>query len=138
MPLLYEDMQMGSKVPQPLVLRLDSQTININPYGTNASGKITAIRVQDIARQKWYNWDNGAWDSSGQPMITPGANNLYLAFYAVNQGTLSGTLTLTLKNAAGTTLKTQSVQVSGGGNGGLEYTGAMPEAAYSLALAVTP
>lgn len=50
-----------------------------------ASTKLTAIRVQDVTTHKWYNWDNGSWDSNGTPKCTPGGN-LYVAAYAVNEG----------------------------------------------------
>ena len=41
--------------------------------------KITAIRVQDIMRNKWFNWNNGSWDS--QPEITSWGG-VYVAFWA--------------------------------------------------------
>jgi LPXTG-motif cell wall-anchored protein len=46
---------------------------------------LIAIRVQDVTNQKWYNWDNGSWDSNGQPKCVSGGK-LYVAAYAVNEG----------------------------------------------------
>lgn len=155
MPILYEEVRLANTKTGPLypvMLQFDTQTISVDPYVATA-GLITAIRVQDVARDIWYSWDvttqnpQGSWNNAGgggknapvgeTPRVTPGANNLYVAFYATNMGQ-SGNLTLTLKNSGNYILQNQTVNVASGASAGIEWTGNMPSASYGLILSVTP
>ena len=110
----------------------DSVNFSITPVG-GTTGKITAIRVQDIQRGIWFNWDNGAW-STPTPSCAPGAGVLYIAFGAINNGAVSGNITLTLqKMELGPTgeqfitiLKQVTAYAAPGVLVGLEWTGDMP------------
>ena len=110
----------------------DSVNFSILPIG-GTTGKITAVRVQDIQRDIWFNWDNGIW-STPTPSCAPGAGALYISFGAVNTGAVSGNITLTLKKMelgpTGEQYETILAQVTAyaapGGLVGLEWTGDMP------------
>lgn len=58
--------------------------------------KVIAIRVQDIERQIWYNWDRGAW--SAPPVVK---NKFYVAYAieSVSAGTTTN-VSLRLRNLA--------------------------------------
>jgi hypothetical protein len=114
----------------------DTLTFNISALVESTTSKITAIRVQDILLDKWFNWDNGSWDASGPPKITPGTNKIYVAVYAVNTGTAAGTIELSLSSGS-TTLVTISLVIEVNGTAGLEWTGTMPNTNLSL-VASTP
>jgi hypothetical protein len=139
--------------PRPLMIDLaDSDTVAIGL--ATLSGSINGIRIQDVARQIWYSWDknstypNGSWDNAGgtagnapvgqTPLITPGNGNLLISFNAVNNGSVTGNLTLTIKDGAGNTLANQTIQTPAGGNAGLSVTVNMPATAYSITFSVTP
>lgn len=116
----------------------DSVSFTISP-ATVTTGKITAIRIQDIARQIWFNWNDPArtWDAT--PSVMPGTNNLYVALYATNMGGgNAGNMTLTLKTSTGSTLATKTQSVAAGASFGLEYTGTMPNSSLALSASVTP
>ena len=119
--------------PQKLLFGSDSQGFGIQAVETT-NGKIIAIRVQDIQRQLWFSWDNGVWDNP--PSCVPGAGNLYIAFYAENQGTV-GSLTLTLSDAI-RILSQKVTVVNQGMSDGLEWTGDMPVTTYNIVCEVTP
>lgn len=125
---------------QPLKIGIQSETtgFNISPY-TFASGIISGIRVQDIPRNIWYNWDRpGPWSPS-EPNVTVGSKTLYIAFWAVNQGNVTGTLTLTVKDDTGATLATKSVSCAPGAGVGIEAPNLdMPNRTYGITLSVTP
>ena len=62
-------------------------------------GKITAVQVQDLTRNIWYRWDDGAWDNSGgggtnAPVgETPRCTNngpFYISVYVVNPSSVTG------------------------------------------------
>ena len=132
--------------PLPLKIRIPKNFASIT--------QITAIRIQDVARNVWYSWDknsqypNGYWDNAGgtgsnapvgqAPLVTPGSNNLYISFNAVNNGNITGNLTLTIKDAAGNTLSNTVVSTAPGGNAGAQVTVNMPTTPYSITLSVTP
>jgi hypothetical protein len=116
-----------------------------------ASSLITAIRIQDVARGIWYSWDknttypNGYWDNAGgegnnapvgqTPMITPGANNLYVAFYAKNNYTYAVNMALYVYDSNNNILAQQvNVYTAAGASAGVEYTGTMPTGSYTLIL----
>ena len=115
----------------------DSVTFTVQPYG-NTVGKVSAIRVQDVGRGLWFNWDDPprAWDAS--PSCAPGVNKLYIAFYAINVGQVDGNLTLKLVDDTGATLATNTVSCAVGAGVGIEWTGTMPSRAYSVQCIVTP
>jgi len=109
-----------------------------NSAGGIVNAKITAIRVQDIARQKWYNWDNGSWDANGPPVITPGNNNLYIAVYAQNKGTAAGDVTLVMNDENHVRLAIKTVNTPIGGSIGIEWTGTMPSTTYQIGIGASP
>lgn len=107
------------------------------------AGRVWSIRVQDIARQKWFNWDRGSWDAAGAPIITPGVNNLYIAFWIIAEPVYpieSEYMTLQLIDDTGRVLASKSLWVSSaeGQGAGLEWTGNMPYRSYGITLKVTP
>ena len=114
----------------------DTVSFNINAVAVAGNGKITAIRVQDVATHVWYNWDNGAW-STPVPTITPGAGNLYIAAYTTNNGGPSS-LTLTIAQTGYGLLASKTQSIGNGESFGLEFTGDMPYAAIQISIAVTP
>ena len=91
-------------------------------------GELIAIRVQDIKRDLWFNWDIGVWDSI--PTVTAGENNLYIAMWAVNRGFVGSTIRLELVDDIGRTLAVKEEFVGIGGGIGLEWTGNMPHRHY--------
>lgn len=106
--------------------------------GGGPDGNIIAVRVHDVIRALWFSWDNGAWDANGQPSVTPGANNLYIAFYAVNNGSVAGTLTLQLRDGSGNVLAQTSQSAAPGAGAQLEWTGNMPSSNFSATCTVSP
>lgn len=128
------------KRPFPLNIQglLDSVSIGVTAAQGIAFGKIKAVRVQDIARQKWFNWDNGVWDQS--PSCLPGDGNLYVAVYAENI-MQSGNLHLQLfevVSGVGKLLKEKTEYVGTGAGLGIEWTGNMPAYTYDLKALVVP
>lgn len=105
------------------------------------SGRIWAIRVQDLTTGKWFNWDLGNWDAAGPPMVNPGG--LYIAMWIIIEPVYpieSEYMTLTIKDDTGKVLASKSMWVSSelGQGGGLEWTGNMPDRNYNITLTVTP
>ena len=137
----------------PLQISLDSAYVTATPYGSTQS-QITAIRVQDTVRNVWYSWDknatypNGSWDNAGgtgnnapvgqTPLITPGSQNLSIAFNAVNNGSVAGNLTLTIKDGAGNVLFNNVIYTQPGASAGVQVTVNMPSTPYSITVSVTP
>ncbi|MEM2830982.1 MAG: hypothetical protein QXZ14_12065 [Candidatus Jordarchaeales archaeon] len=131
-------------LPQPLQVSIKSETRTFTIATTlgATSGKIAAIRVQDISRNKWFNWDmtTGSWDTS--PSCAPG-NNLYIAFWAINQGA-DGNLRLRIIDDTGKVLADKTVYApywGGDINKGVGVeTGTinMPSRNYGITLEVTP
>ena len=131
--------------PMPLKIRVPKSF---------AGSEITAIRIQDVARGVWYSWDknttypNGYWDNSGggnnapvgqTPMITPGAGNLYIAFYAVNQYTYSVNMSLYIYDGNYNTLaQNVNVYTAPGKAASIQYTGNMPAGPYTIILLSEP
>ena len=59
--------------------------------------ELLAVRVQDVDRQIWYEWNSGAWTmGSGQLPKCKNGGRLYIAAWFVNKGS-AGTLTATIK-----------------------------------------
>jgi len=106
-----------------------------------AAGQINAIRVQDIATGKWFNWDNRGWDTV--PIVTPGAGKLYIAFWATNYSD-AGYLTLSVIDDTGAVLATKTVWAEpwyGDINKGVGIEApnlTMPGRNYGITLKVTP
>ena len=109
----------------------------IYPYGV-ASGKITAMRVQDLVRGLWFNWDIATgWDAT--PMVTAGPGTLYIAFYTINEGNMPGDLTLTIIDDVAAVLASKTAYAEPGAGVGAESgTLDMPTRPYSITLEVTP
>lgn len=116
----------------------DSFSFTITPIGSQ-NGKINAIRVQDRERGLWFNWDDPprSWDSA--PSCTAGVGKLYVAFYAINVGNVSGNLTLTLiETVGGRVLATATAWAAPGLGIGLEWAGDMPAGNYDLTCQAVP
>jgi hypothetical protein len=116
----------------------DSVTFAITPIGA-ANGKIVAIRVQDIDRGLWFNWDDPprAWDSL--PSCTAGVNKLYVAFYVTNVGNLTANITARLvETGTGTVLAERTFSLAPGESNGVEWTGDMPAGEYQLTCSAVP
>jgi len=116
----------------------DSVTFTITPVGA-ANGKITAIRVQDLVRGLWFNWDDPprAWDSP--PSCTAGVGTLYVAFYATNVGNVSDNITVRLiETLTGVVLAERTFWLGPGDSNGLEWTGNMPDGEYQLTCMAVP
>lgn len=97
---------------------------------------ITAIRVQDIAAQQWFNWDDGVWDSAGQPVVTAGAKNLYIAAYVVQVE--YGVVGLAITDDTGAYLVTKSEMNPPGGVMGVEASDlTMPNRDYNITVLTT-
>jgi len=128
--------------PVPLKIRLPKNF---------AGSQITAIRIQDVARDLWFSWDknsqypNGYWDNAGgggnnapvgqTPMITPGAGNLYIAFYAKNLYNYSVNMALYVYDGNYNILaQNVNVYTAAGAAASVEYTGTMPTGTYTIIL----
>jgi hypothetical protein len=113
--------------------------------------EITAIRIQDVARDIWYCWDknstypNGYWDNCGgggnnapvgeAPVITAGYGNLYVAFYAVNTTNNPIYISLYIGNTINGELASATAIYTPAGQGaGIEFTGSMPTTTYTIIL----
>jgi len=120
-----------------------------------ATSTITAIRIQDVARDLWFSWDknsqypNGYWNNAGgggnnappgqTPSITPGNNNLYVAFYAVNGYGYGVNMALYIYDANYNTLASNINVLTSAGHGvELEWTGNMPVNPYQIILYSLP
>lgn len=134
---LYRRVVLGQKA-RPLNIKFvpqsDAIIFSINPLVVPDS-KITAIRVQDLARNEEFNWDNGVWDKA--PEVTVGIGTLYIAFYAVNNG---GPGDVTFQMRAGAQIVAQkTVHVPAGAGDGVESgTISMPDSVYDIWIAVAP
>ena len=121
----------------------DAMLFSINPLAP-ANGKIYAIRVQDIARQIWFNWDRGVgWTRDTTPIteadiyVTVGIDTLYIAAYAVNEGG-GGDLTLQMKADTETIAQKTEYVASGAGLGVETGTIPMPNRTYDVWIGVAP
>ena len=143
MALLYD------KAPNGLV------PLKIKLPQSLASSTITALRIQDIARDVWYSWDknstypNGYWDNSGgggknapvgqTPMVTPGTNTLYIAFFAVNGYSYQVNMTLYIYDANYNILaSTVNFPTNPNVAAEVEWTGNMPTTPYEIILYSQP
>jgi hypothetical protein len=72
-------------------------------------------------------------------MITPGAGNLYIAFYAVNQYTYSVNMSLYIYDGNYNTLaQNVNVYTAPGKAASIQYTGNMPAGPYTIILLSEP
>ncbi len=101
-----------------------------------SSCAIYAIRVQDVRRGIWYNYDNGVWDR--EPCVSSGVNNLYVAFVVYNPGDLAHVRLMLVNGHDGTVIKQQDATVYHNGAAGLEWTGTMPSTSFLLTCYVYP
>ena len=140
---LQRQRQMLHRVVQPLPVRLsESLAFTIGPALGATSGKIGAIRVQDIARNLWFNWDlsTRTWDNL--PTVTPGPY-LYIALWAINAG-VDGYLYLKITDDEGIILAHKNVLCPYWDNNinvgvGVETgTKTMPSRPYGITIEVTP
>lgn len=118
-------------IPIPILFPSDAVTVTVDPAAPT-SGKISAIRIQDIARQMWFEYNNGVWDSP--PAVLPGTENLYIGMAAVNEGA-DGELTVEIKTA-GYSRGTKTEHVISGNMLGLEANGGLPMGMPSSPLVV--
>ena len=133
--------------PLPLKIRIPKNFASIT--------QITAIRIQDVARNVWYSWDknsqypNGYWDNAGgtgsnapvgqAPIITPGPNNLYVAFYATNNYHSAVNITLIVYDGNFNILAEQiQIYTAAGAGASIQYTGTMPTGPYTVILYSEP
>ena len=124
--------------------------INVGKQFQNYT-QIIAIRVQDITRDLWFSWDknstypNGYWDNAGgggnnapvgqSPMVTPGAGNLYISFYAKSLYNNDLSMALYIYDSSGKLLDSVvNVIVAKGSGLGIEYKGDMPNSSYVITL----
>ena len=153
--LRQRQMLQKAGVTKPLNIKFEPQSdayiFSISPFAV-PSGKIIVIRVQDIARNVWYNWGNQVtrgWDTSdwtgsegetnlaGSPEVTVGINTLYISFYAVNEGG-PGDMTFQMR-ADLETIAQKTVYVPAGAGDGVESgTIPMPDRTYDIWIAVAP
>ena len=116
--------------PIPLKIRLPKNF---------AGSAIIAIRIQDVARDVWYSCTGNNAPVGQTPMITPGAGNLYIAFYAVNNYTYSVNMSLYIYDANYNVIAQQvNIYTHAGANAGIEYTGTMPTGTYTIILYSVP
>lgn len=152
--LLVDPPRPRFKRPFPLAVATLSDVMDVNvavaagvPFAI-----ITAIKVQDVARQVWYNWGNQVsrgWDTSdwtgpqgqknlkGAPSCVPGAGNLYIAFYAENQGSAI-LFTLEIVDDTGKILMEKYGSAGYLEGIGAEVTVDMPARSYGIKLTVVP
>ncbi len=132
---LYNRAVSGQKT-RPLNFRVQSGSyaFSISPLAL-PSGVIEAIRVQDIARNIDFAYDNGVWNQA--PEVTVGGN-LYIAAYARNEGAY-GIMQLVIKDDAGAFLAVKQENVAAGAALGAETgTIEMPNRQYGVLILVEP
>lgn len=134
---IFEEEMLKRVFPLEVSHHSETLTFTIATALGVTSGIISAIRVQDVSTGQWYNWDRpGPFVPT--PVCTPGPMNLYIAFWAINQG-VAGNITLTIKDDTGATLATKTEYCPYGGAGvGIEVTVDMPARNYAITLTVTP
>jgi hypothetical protein len=131
---------LSKKTTRPLNISVEHHSdllaFSINPAIVSPNGYILAIRVQDIARQKWfeYNRDTG-WSES--PEVTVGTGTLYIAAYAKNLGG-NGNLRLIINDSSKVLVDKSDYVVSGGNFGAETGTINMPDTTYNISVSVTP
>ena len=121
----------------PQLHKSETMSVTISRYAP-AFGVMLAVRVQDIPRGIWHNWDRDVgWDRT-PIVVTPGTGTLYIAAAARQDGS-DGYLTLTITDDIGNTLVTKTEWVATGSWVGVE-TGSinMPNRDYVITISVTP
>lgn len=98
-------------------------------------GKITALRVQRLDTNEWFNWDNGAWDVNGAPKIALG-QSIYVAAYCINVGD-TGPIDLQIRDPYGTVLQSVSLDVASGEGMGIELLSYTVNYTQSLSVTAT-
>jgi hypothetical protein len=136
---------------QPLKISVESDSVAFSISPLIISGKLIAIRVQDLALaglpEAWFNWDGATrtWDRS--PRVHVGDNMLYIAAAAVNAGSAAGDLELEILDENNLTLayKRATVQPwNGSYTSPNDYIGVetgskpMPNKSYGITVKVTP
>jgi hypothetical protein len=125
----------------PLHVQTLSERVNfsISPKSVALpNGVVEAIRVQDIERNLWFEYNRGTgW--SAQPEVTVGAGKLYIAAYYVNAGG-AGMLHASIYDAETATMvfyKEEYIE-SGAGFGLETGTIDMPNKVYTIVVDVAP
>lgn len=97
-----------------------------------------SARVRDVATGAEFACalNTMTWTPSA-PRVRPGVGNLYIQFEARNLSS-SGSLTLTIKDDAGVTLRTGAVTIPANGYGSIDCTVDMPDRNYGITVSVTP
>jgi hypothetical protein len=98
-------------------------------------GKLIAMRIQNVTKNKWYNWDNGNWDSNGTPKGDP-TDQWYFNFYAQNTGG-AGTIGILLISN-GQALNSASLNVPANGTMELQHNAGVISASKTFTVQVTP
>lgn len=88
---------------------------SIEVEATVPNGVITAIRVQDLITNEFFNWDNGVWDK--KPKVAAGTT-VYIAAAALNNGD-AGYMTMKIIKS-GTVIATKREYVAAGASIGIE------------------
>ena len=102
------------------------------------NGKILAIRVQDVVRQIWFNWDDPPRNWTTSPPSTNNGNAVYVAFWAINDSSEWGELLLELKNRDTGQVLASVLQMAAPGEGvGLEWSGLASDSNINLSCIVT-
>lgn len=122
----------------------DAMAFSISPLALQIpSGRITGIRVQDLAKLLWFNYiipeggkaEDGVWDKP--PECTVGIDTLYIAFGVINDGE-DGELILQMRGGT-EVIAQKATNVLAGGEDGLETgTIPMPDSPYDIWIAVAP
>jgi hypothetical protein len=119
----------------PVVVIVIDQVAVTTPDATDKYAKVTAIRIQDVARHAWYSWDDPTRAFNAMPIVTAGTQNLYVAFWAVNMKPTPQDLVLTLNRMVdGEILADKTFNVPAGQGLGIEYTGNMTTAEALLSV----
>jgi len=99
--------------------------------------EITAIRVQDVFRPKWFNWNEGLWDETPKCYI---GGKLYVSFWIVNKTNATVSINLKIRDVGstpGADVATKPAEfVAPYGGMGIEFTGKMPDGELQLSLIV--
>ncbi|GAI50916.1 unnamed protein product, partial [marine sediment metagenome] len=107
-----------------------------------AEGIVEAIRVQDIKREIWYDYDRiTGWTRGGYPVTSievAVGDNLYIAAYAKNLGDTAELHLLIKNDQMMALLDKREVVATGGTFGGETGTINMPDRAYGITVSVTP
>ena len=99
--------------------------------------EIIAIRVQDVFRPKWFNWDEGVWDETPKCYV---GGRLYVSFVVRNRTNATVSVSLKIRDVGwtpGADVATKPAEfLAPYTNMGIEFTGNMPYSDLPLSLIV--